>query len=98
MKVKKNKSSLFINTILQCNNVLIIHFIYQKNATITSCINKVIQSIYSIYTFGFLEGRNANTIPPFSVNSTGGYCSPIYRQGTQPKQKYIYDPDNYTLL
>jgi hypothetical protein len=31
-----------------------------------------------------------------SVNSTWYYLS-IYRQGTQPKQKYIYDLDMYTV-
>jgi hypothetical protein len=31
----------------------------------------------------------------FSMNCTVYYSS-IYRHGTQPKQKYIYDPDIYT--
>jgi hypothetical protein len=30
--------------------------------------------------------------------TTRNYCSSIYRHGTQPKQKYNYDPDIYTFV
>jgi hypothetical protein len=59
----KNGSSLFIGIILQCNIIIITHFISLVRAMSQSllCINKVIQNTYYICTFGLLEGKSENT-------------------------------------
>jgi hypothetical protein len=98
-KVMKNESSFFIEIILQYNIVTFTYFMLHVKMILRHvlCINKVLQTIYYICTFGLLERENANTVFQSSMNSMG-YCSSIYRQGTQPKQKYNYDHAIYTLF
>jgi hypothetical protein len=99
VKVMKNESSFFIEIILQYIIVTFTHFMLHVKMILRHvlCINKVVQTIYYICTFGLLERENANTVFQSSMNSSG-HCSSIYRQGMQPKQKYNYDPDIYTLF
>jgi hypothetical protein len=69
----KNKSSFFIGIISQCNIITIIHFKLHARMMLRSIlyINKVVQIIYYICTFGLLERENANTTFQSSVKSTG---------------------------
>jgi hypothetical protein len=58
-------------------------------------INKTVQNVYNICTFGLLEGKSANTISPISVNSVGVLFIYLYARDAV-QEKYIYDPDIYT--
>jgi hypothetical protein len=72
-KVMKNKSSFFIEIILQCNIMIITHFILHVKMMLRSvlCINKMIQILYYICTFALLKRESANTTFQSMVNSTG---------------------------
>jgi hypothetical protein len=50
-----------------------------------------------ICTFGSTEGKKFKRDAPANTGQHEqyrGYCSPIYRHGTQPSQNYIYVLDN----
>jgi hypothetical protein len=75
------------------NNDISTNYLYSYFMNMDKCS----QCLYYIHTFNLPEGENARVTQErlqFSVNSTG-YCSSIYRHGTQPGQNYINVPDIY---
>jgi Na+-transporting NADH:ubiquinone oxidoreductase subunit NqrD len=58
----KNKSSFFIQIILQCNIITSIRFILHVRimSRFVLHVNKVIQATYYICTFGLLERENVS--------------------------------------
>jgi hypothetical protein len=100
MKVKKKKSSLFIDIILQYNIIIITHFILHVKTILSYilCIRKLIQNVYYICTFGLLEGKSANTTSPIQREQYGGNVHLFVGKGRSPRKKYNYDPNIFTLI
>jgi hypothetical protein len=70
MKFIKDESSFFIEIILQYNIITITYFMLHVRMILRPLlyINKVVQTIYYICTFGLLEIENVNTVFQLSVN------------------------------
>jgi hypothetical protein len=59
----KNRSSFFVQIILQCNITKNIHFLLEVKimSRFVLYVNTMIQAVYYICTFGLHEGKNAST-------------------------------------